>query len=143
MKTLFKINKLVLVLVMVAALGACKNDDKGSSPLIVLTEANLEGDEVCCQANVMTENGTKEIVIDILDYSNGSVKVSQMVTDKKYIGVMNIDGFHVHVNVADKGVVKGDLLRLTITDNKDLKTVVSKDITAEEEDGDGHDHGDE
>ena len=48
--------------------------------------------------------------------------------------MLNIDGFHVHVNIANKGVVVGDLLKLTVTDANG-KSVKYKSITLLNADG--------
>jgi hypothetical protein len=58
------------------------------------------------------------------------------VTDSKYIGVLNIDGFHVHVDINGKNVEEGDLLKMTVTDAEGQSVTAQKDITAEEEDED-------
>jgi hypothetical protein len=46
---------------------------------------------------------------------------------------LNIAGFHVHVDIADKGVVAGDLLQLTVTDGNSKSTTAQKSITEEED----------
>ena len=58
------------------------------------------------------------------------------VTDSKYIGVLNIDGFHVHVDIADKNVEEGDILEMSVTDGQGLTTTSKKSITEEEDDDD-------
>lgn len=115
------------------------DDDKLPAPFITLHEANIEGDELCTQADVVAKGRTASILLTIED-KNGTVKVTRPVTDSKYIGVLNIDGFHVHVDIAGKNVEEGDVLKMTVTDAQGLSTTVQMSITEEEEDEDDHDH---
>ncbi len=120
---------------------ACSSDDDDSTPAptVTLTEANLEDTEICTQANIVAPGKTTSIVIDIYDATGKTLKVSKSVTDNKYIGVLNIPEFHVHVDVDGKGVSEGDLLKLTVTDGNARKTTAQQAITAEEEDEE-HEH---
>ena len=69
----------------------------------------------------------------MIESKDGTVKVTRPVTDSKYIGVLNIDGFHVHTDIAGKNVVESDVLKLTVTDAQGLSTTAQKSITEEEE----------
>jgi hypothetical protein len=60
--------------------------------------------------------------------------VAYPVTDNKYIGVLNIDGFHIHVDIAGKNVEEGDVLKMSVTDAEGQSVTAKKDITAEEDD---------
>ena len=73
-------------------------------------------------------------MVTVTDTQGNNVKVTKNVTDAKYIGVLNIDGFHVHVDIDNKGVVVGDLLKLTVTDANGKSTTAQKSITEEEDD---------
>ena len=112
------------------------DDDDTPAPIVAITEANIEGDELCVQANVTADGATAEITLDVVSQDGKTTKVSKTVSDSKYIGVLNIPGFHVHVQIADKGVAVGDLLKMTIKDNNGKQTTAQKDITEEEEDED-------
>lgn len=137
-----KYMSLMMALLCVLSLGfsSCgDDDDEPAAPTVALDEANIEGDEICVKADVKAEGRTAAILIEIRDASNGEVKVSKPVTDSKYIGVLNIDGFHVHVDIAGTGVVEGDKLKLTVTDANGRSTTDVKTITQEEDD-DEHEH---
>ena len=69
----------------------------------------------------------------VIESQDGTVKVTRPVTDSKYLGVLNIDGFHIHTDIAGKNVVEGDVLKMTVTDAQGLSTTVQKSITEEEE----------
>ena len=56
-----------------------------------------------------------------------------------YIGVRNIDDFHVHVHIAGCDVVVGDQLNLAVTDALGQATLTQKAIS-QEEDEDGHEN---
>lgn len=137
---------LLTALFSVCSLGftACGDDDDDdnttAAPSIEMDEANIEGDELCVQADIVAPGRTSAIAINIYDSTGKTVKVTRQVTDSKYIGVLNIDDFHVHVDIAGKNVVVGDLLKLTVTDANGLSTTGQKSITEEEEDDDDHDH---
>ena len=114
------------------------DDDTTPSPTIVMGEANIEDSEICVKADVNAPGRTKAIQIVVTDASGKTIKATKNVTDSKYIGVLNIAGFHVHVDiadkgVADKGVVAGDLLQLTVTDGNSKSTTAQKSITEEED----------
>ena len=132
-----KYMSLMMALVCVITLGfvSCSNDDDDCTPAptIVMDEANLEDGEICVKADVTAPGRTAAIQITITDAAGNTTKVTKNVTDSKYIGVLNIDGFHVHVDIAGKGVVVGDLLKLTVTDNNGKQTTAQKSITEEED----------
>jgi hypothetical protein len=128
---------MALITVFTLSFTACSNDDddKQPAPQITLNEANIEGDILCVQADVVAKGRTAAILLTIAG-KNGAVKVTQPVTDSKYIGVLNIDGFHVHVDIAGKNVEEGDLLKMSVTDAEGQTVTVQKAITAEEDDDD-------
>ena len=134
-----------LTLVLTLSFSSCSDDDddKLPAPEITLHEANIEGDILCTQADVVAKGRTAAIMLTI-EGKNGTVKVTRPVTDSKYIGVLNIDGFHVHVDIAGKNVEAGDLLKMTVTDAQGLSTTAKMSISEEEdEDEDEHHHHDE
>ena len=138
---------LMMALITVFTLSSitCGNDDddKQPAPQVTLHEANIEGGILCVQADVVARGRTAAILLTIASKS-GSVKVTYPVTDSKYIGVLNIDGFHVHVDIAGKNVEAGDLLKMTVTDAQGLSTTAKMSISEEEdEDEDEHHHHDE
>ncbi len=142
------ISLIMMALVCVLSLGftACGSDDDDDNtpaPTVTLTEANIEGTELCTQANIVAQGRTASIVINIYDAAGKTLKASQSVTDSKYINVLNIPEFHVHVDIAGKNVAEGDLLKLTVADAKGQKTTAQKTITAEEEDEEDEHHHDE
>lgn len=126
---------MALVSVMTMGITACGNDDddKTPAPTIELEEANIEGDELCVEADIKASGRTSAIVITIYDATGKNVKVSQPVASSKYIGVLNIEDFHVHVDIAGKNVVEGDLLKLTVSDAKGRSTTAQKAITEVED----------
>lgn len=128
---------MALFTVLTLCFTACSNDDddKLPAPQITLNEANIEGDILCVQADVIAKGRTSAILLTITG-KDGSTKVTYPVTDSKYIGVLNIDGFHVHVDINGKNVEEGDLLKMTVTDAEGQSATAQKDITAEEEDED-------
>lgn len=134
---------MALITMFTLSFNACDNDDdKQPAPQITLNEANIEGDILCVQADVVAKGRTAAITLAIVG-KDGAAKLSQLVTDSKYIGVLNIDGFHVHVNIAGKDVEEGDLLKMTVMDTEGQSTTAQKAITAEEdedEDEDEHEH---
>jgi hypothetical protein len=145
MKTNNKYTSFVTLLLLVLSLGftACGSDDDDPqvpAPTIKLEEANIEGDELCVEADIVAQGRTALIIINICDATGKTVKVSQPVSGSKYIGVLNIDGFHVHVPIAGKNVVEGDLLKLTVNDANGLSTTAQKSITEEEDQDEEHDH---
>ena len=133
----FKYMSLMVALLCVLSFGfiSCSDDDddKQPAPVITLDEANIEGNILCVQADVVAKGRTAAILLNITDKA-GTTKVAQPVTDSKYIGVLNIDGFHVHVDIAGKNVEEGDLLKMSVTDAEGQTTTVQKEITAEEDD---------
>jgi len=134
-----------LTLVFTLSFSSCSDDDddKLPAPEITLHEANIEGDILCTQADVVAKGRTAAIMLTI-EGKNGTVKVTRPVTDSKYIGVLNIDGFHVHVDIAGKNVEAGDLLKMTVTDAQGLSTTAKMSISEDEdEDEDEHHHHDE
>ena len=128
---------MALITVFTLSFTACSNDDddKQPAPQITLNEANIEGDILCVQADVIAKGRTATILLTIAG-KDGAVKVTQPVTDSKYIGVLNIDGFHVHVDIAGKNVEEGDLLKMSVTDAEGQTVTAQKGITAEEDDDD-------
>ena len=128
---------MALISVFTLSFTACSkdDDDKSPAPVITLHEANIEGDILCVQADVVAKGRTTAILLTIADKS-GNVKVTYPVTDSKYIGVLNIDGFHVHVGIDGKNVQEGDVLKMSVTDAEGQTTNAQKDITAEEDDDD-------
>lgn len=128
---------MALITVLTFSFTACSDDDddKVLAPQITLSEANIEGDILCVQADVVAQGRTSAILLTVAG-KNDNVKVTHPVTDNKYIGVLNIDGFHVHVDIAGKGVEEGDQLRMTVTDAVGQAVTVQKAITAEEDDDD-------
>lgn len=133
---------LALVSVMTIGFTSCGSDDNDSTPAptIKLEEANIEGDELCVEADIVAQGRTASILINICDATGKDIKVSQLVTSSKYIGVLNIEGFHVHVDIAGKNVAVGDLLKLTVTDANGRSTTAQKAITKEEDEDEEHDH---
>jgi hypothetical protein len=129
---------LMLALTCVITLGftSCSSDDNEDNtpaPTIVMDEANIEDDFICVKADVYAPGRTAAIQITVTDAAGTTTKVTKDVTGTKYIGVLNIDGFHVHVDIDGKGVVEGDLLKLKVTDGNGKSTTAKKSITAEED----------
>ncbi len=124
-----------LTAIFTLGLTACSSDDADDTPapVVTLTEANLEGTEVCTQADIVAQGRTKTIVIQIFDATGKTLKTALPVADSKYIDKLNIAGFHVHVDVAGQSVAEGDLLKLTVTDANGRSTTAQQPITAEEE----------
>lgn len=128
----------MLALTCVITLGftSCSSDDNEDNtpaPTIVMDEANIEDDFICVKADVYAPGRTAAIQITVTDAAGTTTKVTKDVTGTKYIGVLNIDGFHVHVDIDGKGVVEGDLLKLKVTDGNGKSTTAQKNITAEED----------
>ena len=128
---------MALITVFTLSFTACSNDDddKQPAPQITLNKANIEGDILCVQADVVAKGRTATILLTIVG-KDGAAKVAYPVTDSKYIGVLNIDGFHVHVDIAGKNVEEGDVLQMTVTDAEGQTVTAQKGITAEEDDED-------
>ena len=127
---------MALLCVLSLSFTACDDDDdKLPAPEITINEANIEDDVLCVQADVVAKGRTASILLTIAG-QNGAVKATQAITDSKYIGVLNIDGFHVHVDIADKNVEEGDILEMSVTDGQGLTTTSKKSITEEEDDDD-------
>ena len=143
MKKIFNMSLMMaLIAVFTLSFTACSNDDddKQPAPQITLHEANIEGDILCVQADVVAKGRTTAILLTIAG-KDGNVKVTYPVSDSKYIGVLNIDGFHVHVDIADKNVEEGDVLKMSVTDAEGQTANAQKAITAEEDDEDDeHEH---
>jgi len=119
---------------------ACGSDDDDvEAPVIVIKEANIEEDELCVEANVVAKGRTAAILLEIFDSTGNTRKVSKQVTDAKYLNVLNIDEFHVHVDIAGKNIVVNDMLKFTVTDANGSATTAQKSITHEEDD-DHHEH---
>jgi hypothetical protein len=127
---------MALITIFTLSFTACSNDDdKQPAPQITLHEANIEGDILCVQADVVAKGRTTAILLTIAG-KDGNVKVAYPVTDSKYIGVLNIDGFHVHVDINGKNVEEGDVLKMTVTDAEGQTANAQKAITAEEDEDD-------
>lgn len=136
---------MVLMTMLTLSFTACSSDDdspKQPAPQITLDEANIEGDILCVQADVVAKGRTAAIQLTVTG-NDGAVKLQHAVTDSKYIGVLNIEGFHVHVNIVGKNVQEGDVLKMSVTDGEGQLTTAQKSITAEEEDEDEHHDHDE
>ncbi len=136
---------LMMVLACVCTLGftSCSDDDDDNNvaaPTIKLNEANIEGNELCVEADVKAPAGIAAIVLNIFDSTGKTSKVANPVTATKYIGVLNIDGFHVHINIAGKNVVVGDMLKMTVVDAKGQVTMAEKTVTQEEDEDENHNH---
>lgn len=134
-----KYMSLMMAMMSVITLGftSCSSDDDKNdtpAPTIVMDEANMEDGEICVKADILAPGRTSAILISITDASGNNVKVTKDVTDAKYIGVLNIDGFHVHVDIDGKGVAVGDLLNLKVTDANGKYSIGVKSITEEEDD---------
>ena len=142
MKKIFNMSLMMaLFTVFTLSFSACSNDDddKQPAPQITLKEANIEGDILCVQADVVAKGRTAAILLTIAG-KDGNVKVTYPVTDSKYIGVLNIDGFHVHVGIDGKNVQEGDVLKMSVTDAEGQTANAKKDITAEEDEDDEDEH---
>ena len=128
---------MALITVFTLSFTACSDDDddKQPAPQITLNEANIEGDILCVQADVVAKGRTAAILLTVAG-KDGIVKVTHSVTDSKYIGVLNIDGFHMHIDIAGKNIEEGDLLQMTVTDAEGQTVTAQKGITAEEDDDD-------
>ena len=138
-----KYMSLMLALVSVMTIGfiSCGSDDDDTpAPTIQLEEANIEGDELCVEADIVAQGRTASIVINICDPTGNTVKVVHPVTGSKYIDVLNIEGFHVHVPIAGKNVAVGDQLKITVTDANGRSTTAQKTITEEEDEDEEHEH---
>lgn len=138
-----KYMSLLMALVSVITIGftSCGSDDDDTpAPTIEMEEANIEGNELCVEADIVAQGRTASILINICDPSGKTIKVAQPVAGNKYIGVLNIDDFHVHVDITGKNVVVGDLLKLTVADANGRSTTAQKSITEEEDEDDEHHH---
>ena len=141
MNYLKNISSWMLMCILMVGFTACGSDDEEvSAPSVVLEEANIEGDEICVEADIKAPGRTRSIGITVEDRSSSITKVSKVITDSKYIGVLNIEGFHVHVDIVGKGVNEGDILKLGVTDANGKTTIAQKFITEEEEDGEDEHH---
>jgi hypothetical protein len=142
-KVIYMSLMVALTTILTMSIAACDNDDdeddnKQPAPQITLHEANIEEDILCVQADVVAKGRTAAILLTIAG-KEGQVKVSYPVTDSKYIGVLNIDGFHVHVDINGKNVEEGDVLKMTVTDAEGQSTEAQKAITAEEDEDEDDD----
>ena len=138
-----KFMSLLMALVSVITIGftSCGSDDDDTpAPTIEMEEANIEGNELCVEADIVAQGRTASILINICDPSGKTIKVAQPVAGSKYIGVLNIDDFHMHVDITGKNVVVGDLLKLTVADANGRSTTAQKNITEEEDEDDEHHH---
>ena len=138
-----KYMSLLMALVSVITIGftSCGSDDDDTpAPTIEMEEANIEGNELCVEADIVAQGRTASILINICDPSGKTIKVAQPVAGSKYIGVLNIDDFHMHVDITGKNVVVGDLLKLTVADANGRSTTAQKSITEEEDEDDEHHH---
>lgn len=144
MKTNKFYTSLVTVILSLLTLGftACSSDDdpKLPAPVIDIEEANIEEDELCVEADITALGRTASILITVSDAAGTAIKVSHNVSGSKYIGVLNVDGLHVHVPIGGKGVEEGDLLKLTVVDAQGLSTTAQKYITEEEDEDEEHNH---
>ena len=108
-----KYMSLMLALACVFTLGftSCSDDDDDDTPAptVVMDEANIEEGFICVKADVTAPGRTAAILITVTDATGKTTKATKAVTDTKYIGVQNIPGFHVHVDIDGKGVVAGRL----------------------------------
>lgn len=127
----------MLALACVFTLGftSCSDDDDDTppAPTIEMDEANIEDGYICVKADIYAPGRTTTILISVTDATGNTTKITESVTDTKYIGVLNIDGFHVHVDIAGKNVSEGDLLSLKVTDANGNSTTAKKSITEEED----------
>jgi hypothetical protein len=131
----FKYMSLMMALMCVLSMSfiSCGDDDDVvPAPVIALGEANIEGDEICVKAEVSAQGRVASITIEVTDAA-GNSKVIMPVVDSKYTNVLNIAGFHKHVDIAGKGVVAGDILKFTVTDTNGRTTTVQKSITEEDD----------
>jgi len=134
-----KYASLMMALICTFSFGftACNDDeDELNAPAITIEEANIEGDELCVEADIIAEGKTASILLSITDKTGSNTKATKTVTDSKFIGVKNIPGFHVHMDIADKNVIVGDMLHVSVTDANGKQTIAKKSITEEEEDND-------
>ncbi len=128
---------LALISIITLSFTACSSDDDNNNtpaPVVTLKEANIEETILCTQANIVAQGRTAAILINVYDATGKTQKVAYPVTDSKYIGKLNIDGFHVHVDITNENVVAGDLLKLTVTDEKGRSTTAQMTVTEEKED---------
>lgn len=136
----FKYMSLMLALVSIITLSltSCGNDDDDivAAPAVTLTEANLEGDEICVKADIKAEGRVASIIIEVLKASDGSLITALPVTGTGYTDVLEIPGFHKHVHLDGLTVTEGDVLKLTVTDKNGKSTTVQQNITAEDDDDD-------
>lgn len=134
---ILKYMSLLMALVSVMTIGftSCGSDDNDNTPAptINLEKANIEGDELCVEADIVAMGRTSSILINICDATGKNIKVVHPVTSSKYIGMLNVEGFHVHVDIAGKNVARGDLLKLIVTDAHGRSTTAQKAITEEED----------
>ncbi len=141
-----KYMSLVLAFLSMITVGftSCSSDDDNENdipaPSIQIEEANIEGDELCVEADIVAQGRVATVNISICDQTGSTVKVNYPVTASKYIGVLNIDGFHVHVPIEGKNVEVGDQLKLTVIDCNGKTTTSQKSITEEEDEDEEEEH---
>ena len=136
MKKIIKMSMMMALMTIVTlsfnACGSDDDDDKQPVPQITLHEANIEGNILCIQADVTAPGRVSSILLTVND-KNGVNKLVSGVTDSKYIGVLNIDGFHVHLDIEGKNIEEGDVFKMTVVDAESQSTTAEKVITAEED----------
>jgi len=131
---------MAFVCMLSLSFAACSDDDDDTSaPVVSIDEANIEGNELCIMADIEAKGTTQIIVANIFDSTGKSLKATKAINDSKYIGVLNIDDLHVHVDITGKGIVVGDLLKLLVIDANGSSTTAQKAITAEVDDDHDHD----
>lgn len=134
----FKYMSLMVALLSVLTLSftSCGDDDDDvAAPSITLGEANIEGDEICVKAEINAPGRIVSIIIEVTEANDGKTKAAVPVFDDKYLNVLNIAGFHKHIEIEGLGIVEGDILKLSVCDANGKVTTAKKTITAED-DGD-------
>ena len=129
---------LVIALMCVISMSfiSCGDDDDVAAPSITLGEANIEGDEICVKAEINAPGRILSIIIEVTEANDGKTKAAVPVFDDKYLNVLNIAGFHKHVQIEESwGIAEGDELKLSVCDANGKVTTAKKTITAED-DGD-------
>ena len=132
-KNIFASIILALSLTLAACFSACDDDDSTAAPSVAISEANIEGDELCLMADIEAEGRTAEISIVITSQDEVTTKLRQAVSDDKYVNVLNIPEFHIHIDFAEEGIEAGDWLTLTVRDGNGKTTSARKEITQDED----------